>query len=144
MRYLVVTFMLWYSFIQIHDYLWSRSWLTYLSEENNKGNYYYLKFLFFQDKEIEDISKAVNSLMAISLAVAYIGNFYIMFNIKERVCQAKHLQFVSGINVFIFWLVSFIADLLTYLIPAVAVVISFSIIKPSGLATFEHLSKYNT
>ncbi|XP_045462666.1 phospholipid-transporting ATPase ABCA1-like [Harmonia axyridis] len=93
-----------------------------------------------QDKEIEDISKAVNSLMAISLAVAYIGNFYIMFNIKERVCQAKHLQFVSGINVFIFWLVSFIADLLTYLIPAVAVVISFSIIKPSGLATFEHLS----
>lgn len=94
-----------------------------------------------QDQIIADMSKSINSVMAISLATAFVGNFYIMFNIKERMCQAKHLQFVSGINVFIFWLVSFVADFITYLVPAAAVIVSFVILKPKGLDSAESLGE---
>ncbi|XP_044750000.1 phospholipid-transporting ATPase ABCA1-like isoform X2 [Coccinella septempunctata] len=93
-----------------------------------------------EDILIQEITKSINSIMAISLAAAYVGNFYVMFNIRERMCQAKHLQFVSGINVYIFWLISFIADFITYLIPSIAIIIAFSILQPKGLASFESLS----
>ncbi|RZC36175.1 ABC tran and/or AAA 21 domain containing protein, partial [Asbolus verrucosus] len=39
---------------------------------------------------------------------------YIVFYIRERACKCKHLQFVSGVNVTIFWLTSFFCDLIIY------------------------------
>lgn len=41
---------------------------------------------------------------------------YIMYYIKERTSKAKLLQFVSGVNVWTFWLVSIIWDYLHYLL----------------------------
>ncbi|KAL3284410.1 hypothetical protein HHI36_018570 [Cryptolaemus montrouzieri] len=92
------------------------------------------------EQEVYTLAKSVNIEMSLSVAAAYIGNFYILFNIKERVSQAKHLQFVSGINVLIFSFISFIIDFISYMIPVVAVVATFAIFRPDGMSTFSDLS----
>ncbi|XP_044745815.1 phospholipid-transporting ATPase ABCA3-like [Coccinella septempunctata] len=93
------------------------------------------------DKVVVGLEYVLGSfnLISLSLAVAYIGSFYILFNIKEKMSQAKHLQFVSGVNIFVFRLVSFVCDMLTYLLSAVAIVITIAILKPVGLSTGEEL-----
>lgn len=83
------------------------------------------------------------NLIGLSLAAAYIGCFYTLFNIKEKISQAKHLQFVSGVNIFIFRLMSFVCDMLTYLIPAVGIVITLAVMRPMGMTTGEELSELN-
>ncbi|XP_045462802.1 phospholipid-transporting ATPase ABCA1-like isoform X2 [Harmonia axyridis] len=77
-------------------------------------------------------------LLTFSLAIAYVGCFYILFNVKERVSQAKHLQFVSGVDIFVFRIMSFVCDMLTYLLPVVAILVVVAIFKP-GLSTSEDL-----
>ncbi|KAK9875049.1 hypothetical protein WA026_005851 [Henosepilachna vigintioctopunctata] len=80
------------------------------------------------------------NLLVLSLAVAFIGSFYIIFNIKERSSRSKHLQFVSGINVFIFWSISLLVDLVTSLIPIILIIVSILILKPKGLSTSSEIS----
>ena len=46
-----------------------------------------------------------------------------IFLIKERVSNAKHLQYMSGCNPFMFWTSAFLWDLLNYLIPVAFVII---------------------
>ncbi|KAK9882108.1 hypothetical protein WA026_018950 [Henosepilachna vigintioctopunctata] len=87
------------------------------------------------EKVIGSFIMSYNNLLSLSLAASYIGNFYILFNIKERMSQAKHLQFVSGINVFIFWFVSLIADIVTFIVPIVGIVITFAILQPDAMST---------
>ncbi|KAK9882111.1 hypothetical protein WA026_018953 [Henosepilachna vigintioctopunctata] len=88
-----------------------------------------------QESEENSLIMSESNLMALSVAGAYIASFYVIFNIKERMSQSKHLQFVSGINVFIFWSISFIVDLVTFLIPVIFIIVSFVILKPKGIST---------
>ncbi|KAK9892600.1 hypothetical protein WA026_020981 [Henosepilachna vigintioctopunctata] len=81
-----------------------------------------------------------STTLTLSVALAFVGTFYILFNIKERMSQAKHLQFVSGVNVFVFRFVSFFCDLVTFVLPCLAILITFAILKPYGMTNAEELS----
>jgi ATP-binding cassette subfamily A (ABC1) protein 3 len=48
---------------------------------------------------------------------------FVIFLIKERTSDAKHLQYMSGCNSYVFWFAAFTWDILNYLIPTVSVVI---------------------
>lgn len=41
---------------------------------------------------------------------------FILFYVKERVCRSKLLQVVSGIDIFVYWLASFLWDLVLFII----------------------------
>ncbi|KAL3284218.1 hypothetical protein HHI36_018381 [Cryptolaemus montrouzieri] len=113
---------------------------TYKSIMGDKYNINFINYPMPRNMSAEEKVLTTSALgnvnvISLSLAIAYIGTFYILFNVKERMSQAKHLQFVSGINVFIFRFGSFICDFLTYLLPCIALLITFAIVKPIGLNT---------
>ena len=49
-----------------------------------------------------------------------------LFIIEERANKAKHIQFVSGVNVLVFWGASFVWDFITVVMPAIGVLIMFA------------------
>ncbi|XP_065067747.1 ATP-binding cassette sub-family A member 2-like [Rhopilema esculentum] len=54
------------------------------------------------------------------IAMSFVPASFVIFLVTERVTKAKHLQFVSGAEPVIYWLVNFIWDMCNYLIPATA------------------------
>ncbi|XP_052859969.1 phospholipid-transporting ATPase ABCA3-like [Anopheles cruzii] len=74
-------------------------------------------------------------------AMSFIAALYIMFYIKERTSRAKLLQFVSGINVFTFWIVSFLWDFVTYIVTALIYIATLAAFQEEGWATFEELGR---
>jgi len=48
---------------------------------------------------------------------------FAIFLIRERVSDAKHLQYMSGCNSNVFWFAAFVWDIINYLIPSIVVVL---------------------
>ena len=58
-------------------------------------------------------NSAVDVLVAICVifAMSFVPASFVLFLIEERVSNSKHLQFVSGVNPFIYWLTTFLWDM---------------------------------
>ncbi|XP_055537148.1 phospholipid-transporting ATPase ABCA3-like isoform X2 [Wyeomyia smithii] len=74
-------------------------------------------------------------------AMSFISAMYIMFYIKERTSRAKLLQFVSGMNVFIFWCVSFLWDYFTFAITALVYLGILAVFQEEGWSSPEELGR---
>ena len=59
-------------------------------------------------------------------ATGFLMASWLLFIIAEKANKAKHIQFVSGVNVFVFWLASFAWDMLTVIAPTLGVLIVFA------------------
>eukprot|EP00736_Rhodelphis_marinus_P014162 Rmarinus@m.10137 len=69
----------------------------------------------------ELLVKTLLSLFAslfILIPLCYIPAAYAIFIVKERTCKAKHLQLVSGTNLYMFWLGTYLWDMLMFSITA--------------------------
>ncbi|KAJ3635397.1 hypothetical protein MTP99_008310 [Tenebrio molitor] len=77
----------------------------------------------------------------LGFGMAFVASFYILFYIRERVSKAKHLQFVSGVNVVVFWGTSFLCDMATYLLTMIAILITFAILQEDGFKTPDELGR---
>lgn len=77
----------------------------------------------------------------IGFACAFLVSFYIIFYIKERITKAKLLQFVSGVNVFMYWLTAFLWDYFLFLIIAFLMVATIGAFQEDGFATFQELGR---
>ncbi|XP_060076879.1 phospholipid-transporting ATPase ABCA1-like [Ylistrum balloti] len=64
--------------------------------------------------------------LLVLFGMAFLSTSFILFPIKERSTGAKHLQTVSGVSSFAYWLSNFCWDLLNYLFVAVCIVIVFA------------------
>lgn len=53
--------------------------------------------------------------------MVFIMAWYIMFYIRERESKAKLLQFITGVNVVIFWTISLLFDVTTHIITSVVI-----------------------
>ena len=51
---------------------------------------------------------------AIGFAITFMSSFYITLVVKERVTRFKLLQMVSGVNLWIYWITTFIFDYITF------------------------------
>ncbi|XP_071081913.1 phospholipid-transporting ATPase ABCA3-like [Haliotis cracherodii] len=58
--------------------------------------------------------------------MAFLTSSFVHFLIKERLVGAKHLQTVSGVGPFVFWLSNFVWDYINYLIPSLLLLIVFA------------------
>lgn len=77
----------------------------------------------------------------IGFAMAFVASFFIIVYIKERVTKAKLLQFVSGINVLMYWLTAFLWDYLTFIIIALLMTITIGVFQEDGYSTLEELGR---
>lgn len=63
---------------------------------------------------------------------------------QERECKAKLLQFVSGVNVFTFWVTSFLWDFITFVITSVLLVITMAVFQEDGWSSPAELGRFFT
>ncbi|XP_054620920.1 retinal-specific phospholipid-transporting ATPase ABCA4a isoform X2 [Dunckerocampus dactyliophorus] len=77
-----------------------------------------------QLSEITVLNTSVDAVVAICVifAMSFVPASFVLYLIQERVTQAKHLQFVSGVNPFIYWMANFLWDMVNYSISALMVV----------------------
>uniref|UniRef100_H3DL31 P-type phospholipid transporter n=1 Tax=Tetraodon nigroviridis TaxID=99883 RepID=H3DL31_TETNG len=64
----------------------------------------------------------------VSICVIFAMSFVpasFVFLIQERVNKAKHMQFISGVQPFLYWLANFVWDMCNYIVPATLVIIIF-------------------
>lgn len=77
----------------------------------------------------------------ISFSMAFVSSFYILFIVRERVCNSKHLQFVSGVKGYVFWLSTLLWDFVTFLITALALVITLLCFQEDGFKTASDIGR---
>ncbi|CAG9761787.1 unnamed protein product [Ceutorhynchus assimilis] len=77
----------------------------------------------------------------ICFSMAFVSSFYVMFIVREKVSKSKHLQFVSGVKVVVFWLTTFFWDFVTYIITVVALLIALVCFQENGFKTFSDLGR---
>lgn len=61
----------------------------------------------------------------ILFGMAFLSSSFVMFIIKERSSQSKHIQIVCGLRRFLFWLGNFTWDFVNYLIPCLCILVAF-------------------
>ncbi|KAG5867004.1 hypothetical protein JTB14_015336 [Gonioctena quinquepunctata] len=71
----------------------------------------------------------------IAFSMAFVSSFFILFVIRENVSKFKHLQFVSGVGVCIFWTVGLLFDMLTYLLTIALMLIILVAFQENGFST---------
>ncbi|XP_040023136.2 retinal-specific phospholipid-transporting ATPase ABCA4a isoform X3 [Gasterosteus aculeatus] len=77
-----------------------------------------------QLSEITILTTSVDAVVAICVifAMSFVPASFVLYLIQERVTQAKHLQFVSGVSPLVYWMANFLWDMLNYSISAAMVV----------------------
>uniref|UniRef100_A0A3Q1EAA0 ATP-binding cassette, sub-family A (ABC1), member 4a n=1 Tax=Acanthochromis polyacanthus TaxID=80966 RepID=A0A3Q1EAA0_9TELE len=77
-----------------------------------------------QLSEISVLTTSVDAVVAICVifAMSFIPASFVLYLIQERVTQAKHLQFVSGVSPVVYWMANFLWDMVNYSISAAMVV----------------------
>lgn len=77
----------------------------------------------------------------IGFSMTFVSSFYILFCVRERVSKAKHLQFVSGVNVFIFWISSYIFDFIHFTVMSIFLIITLAAFQEDGFRTVPELGR---
>lgn len=102
---------------------------THVSDSNARIFTYNHPLPASLDDELDELRKDATGLN-LAIFMAFGGGFllasYIVFVVVERITKAKHVQFVSGVSVLMYWTSSFLFDLLTALLPALLIVIIFA------------------
>ncbi|PAA80698.1 hypothetical protein BOX15_Mlig024875g1, partial [Macrostomum lignano] len=78
-------------------------------------------------KNVLNANTVVSAMTVVSIifALSFIPASFVLFLISERTTNAKHLQFVSGINPTTYWIVNHIWNLLNYMVPLTIVILLF-------------------
>lgn len=102
---------------------------------------------FFQFNKITDgDSMGFNIAFNLGFSMTFVSSFFILFYIRERTTKSKHLQFVSGVKVFIYWTTSYVCDILTFTVIQIGTVITLACFQedgfkaPDDLGMFPHLT----
>lgn len=63
------------------------------------------------------MTTSVDVLVSICVifAMSFVPASFVVFLIQERVNKAKHMQFISGVQPYLYWLANFIWDMVYYL-----------------------------
>ncbi|CAL8311233.1 unnamed protein product [Merluccius merluccius] len=77
-----------------------------------------------QLSEVTVLSTSVDTAVAICVifSMSFIPASFVLYLIRERATQAKHLQFVSGVSPLVYWLANYLWDMVNYCVSAALVV----------------------
>lgn len=77
----------------------------------------------------------------VGFSMAFVSSFYLLFIVRENVCKSKHLQMVSGVKIWVFWVSHFICDMITYLITVAGFLIALVSFQEDGFKTAEDMGE---
>lgn len=62
---------------------------------------------------LRSLTTSVDAVVAICVifAMSFVPASFVLYLIQERVTQAKHLQFVSGVSPLVYWVANFLWDM---------------------------------
>ena len=72
--------------------------------------------------------------------MAFLTSSFCYFLIRERQTGAKHLQVVSGVGPFAFWVASLAWDIVNYMIPCLVLLVVFAAFQVNPHFSFRHCS----
>uniref|UniRef100_V5I8B4 ATP-binding cassette sub-family A member 3 n=1 Tax=Anoplophora glabripennis TaxID=217634 RepID=V5I8B4_ANOGL len=75
----------------------------------------------------------------IGFSMAFVASFYVLFVVRENISKSKHLQFVSGVKVLVFWLTSALCDMFTYIVTIIVVLLTLLAFQEDGFKTAEEI-----
>ncbi|XP_022522358.2 retinal-specific phospholipid-transporting ATPase ABCA4a isoform X2 [Astyanax mexicanus] len=77
-----------------------------------------------QLSEVNVLTTSVDAVVAMCVifAMSFVPASFVLYLIQERVTQAKHLQFVSGVSPLVYWTANFLWDMISYSVSAALVV----------------------
>ncbi|XP_051505256.1 phospholipid-transporting ATPase ABCA1b isoform X1 [Myxocyprinus asiaticus] len=80
-----------------------------------------------QLSQVALMTTSVDVLVSICVifAMSFVPASFVVFLIQERVNKAKHMQFISGVQPFLYWLANFLWDMCNYVVPATLVILIF-------------------
>uniref|UniRef100_A0A672PF52 P-type phospholipid transporter n=1 Tax=Sinocyclocheilus grahami TaxID=75366 RepID=A0A672PF52_SINGR len=80
-----------------------------------------------QLSQVALMTTSVDVLVSICVifAMSFVPASFVVFLIQERVNKAKHMQFISGVQPFLYWLANFLWDMCNYVVPATLVIVIF-------------------
>ncbi|XP_041064203.1 retinal-specific phospholipid-transporting ATPase ABCA4 [Carcharodon carcharias] len=80
-----------------------------------------------QLSEVTVLTTSVDAVISISVvfAMSFVPASFVLYLIQERVSNAKHLQFVSGMSPTTYWMSNFLWDMCNYSVTTVMVVLIF-------------------
>lgn len=73
------------------------------------------------------------------VAMSFVNASFVLFLVYERSNKSLHLQFLIGLNPFLYWITNFIWDMINYMLPASCVIIIFKIF---DVPAYVHGSNY--
>lgn len=73
------------------------------------------------------------------VAMSFVNASFVLFLVYERSIKSLHLQFLIGLNPFLYWVTNFIWDMINYMLPASCVIIIFKIF---DVPAYVHGSNY--
>ncbi|XP_044748783.1 phospholipid-transporting ATPase ABCA3 [Coccinella septempunctata] len=86
-------------------------------------------------------SMGFNIAFNLGFSMTFVSSFFILFYIRERMTKSKHLQFVSGVKVFIYWTTSYVCDILTFTVIQIATVITLASFQEDGFKAPDDLAR---
>lgn len=98
---------------------------------------FFYQYRVFQITLLATVGNSMGFQLAFNIcfSMAFVSSFYILFIIRERVSQSKHLQFVSGVKVHAFWLTTLFWDFCTYLLTIIALLLTLICFQEDGFKT---------
>ncbi|XP_072430717.1 retinal-specific phospholipid-transporting ATPase ABCA4 isoform X2 [Chiloscyllium punctatum] len=80
-----------------------------------------------QLSEVTVLTTSVDAVISISVvfAMSFVPASFVLYLIQERVSNAKHLQFVSGMSPTTYWVSNFLWDMCNYSVTTVMVILIF-------------------
>ncbi|KAK2724560.1 phospholipid-transporting ATPase ABCA3-like [Artemia franciscana] len=84
-------------------------------------------------------NSAIGFVIGYNIAFGYalLASSFIIFLVKERNCNSKHLQFVSGVSFLAYWSGNWIWDMLSFCIPCLGILITFLSFGTEGFTSAE-------
>jgi ATP-binding cassette subfamily A (ABC1) protein 3 len=67
-----------------------------------------------------------NVASTLLFGMAFLASSFVRPVVEERSSKAKHIQFVSGVSPFSYWMSSFVWDMINYFIPCIVILILFA------------------
>uniref|UniRef100_A0A1I8IFT6 ABC transporter domain-containing protein n=1 Tax=Macrostomum lignano TaxID=282301 RepID=A0A1I8IFT6_9PLAT len=89
----------------------------------------------------QTITSAI-TVVSIIFALSFIPASFVLFLITERRTNAKHLQFVSGINPALYWLINHLWNMVNYLVPLVILILIFVAFKSEAFVSKDTIGPF--
>ena len=70
--------------------------------------------LTYDNKDVKLVGKKYSVIFFLSASLSLMPVNYIFHLVKERVNGSKHLMIISGLNIFSYWLVNYIFEIIKY------------------------------